>query len=101
MSCNTQRTIAAHPSELKSRVTKIVIETDGKFWHTDISGRKPERDVIRDKYLIYIGYKVLRFRGREIYHDPERCINRIKDEIARASLDNESADAGKSIISAL
>lgn len=64
---------------------KIAIETDGKFWHTDLSGKKLERDVIRDKYLIDRGYKVLRFWGTEIYHDLDKCIERIKKEMSAAN----------------
>ncbi len=53
----------------------LVIEVDGKDYHS--SPEQKERDERRDGLLMKRGYTVLRFPGRQIYHDPKSCVARI------------------------
>ena len=45
---------------------KLVLEADGKQWHTDKA-----RDARRDKFLAMRGYKCAHFDGRVIMKEPE------------------------------
>ena len=58
---------------------KIDIETDGEHWHP--IGNSHDRK--RNGYLKKQGWKVLRFRGKEIKKDIHTCIARINIEIKR------------------
>lgn len=40
---------------------KIIIECDGEHWHKDVS-----RDILRDDLFSRLGYRVIRFTGKEI-----------------------------------
>ena len=47
---------------------KIVIECDGRDFHTSDEHRK--RDKIRDEFIVKQGWKVKRFTGSQIYNEP-------------------------------
>ena len=53
-----------------------VIEYDGKYWHNE------EKDVMKDKFLEYKGYKVLRIVDNNYQKDPEielkKCLEFLK-----------------------
>jgi very-short-patch-repair endonuclease len=50
---------------------RVIIEIDGHQWHT---GRKQQMyDAWRQKYLESLGWRVIRFTGSEVWHDPEGC----------------------------
>ena len=59
------------------RELNLAVECDGEHWHR-IGNR---HDRVRDIYLKKLGWKVLRFRGKEIQKDIHTCIARIKKEI--------------------
>lgn len=69
-------------SKLNARFYKIdfalydkIIEFDGTYWHR----KEPERDIIKNIFLNYKGYKVLRISEKTYRDDPkkvlEECIN--------------------------
>lgn len=53
---------------------KLGIECDGEKWHLE-NNRK---DRFRDKFLNEIGWTILRFRGMQIEHNINECINKVK-----------------------
>ncbi len=62
---------------------KIDIETDGEIWHPE--GNSHDRK--RNWFLRNQGWKIMRFRGKEIKKDIHSCITRIKIEIKRRSIE--------------
>ena len=63
-----------HPQKDKS----IIIEIDSHLWH----GSSPEqftKEKERERELQKEGYKIIRFSGREIYRDVNKCVNEIID----------------------
>ena len=48
---------------------KIAIEVDGEQWHTDMTGERLERDIIRDRNLINMGWDVNRFWVHDLKYD--------------------------------
>lgn len=58
---------------------KIDIECDGEPWHKDGN----DHDRKRNWYLRNQGWKILRFKGKEIKNNIHTCITRIKIEIKR------------------
>ncbi len=55
--------------------TEYVIEIDGQEYHKTQAQR--EHDYQRERYLQARGYKIIRFTGREVYRDPERCVKEL------------------------
>lgn len=50
---------------------KLIVECDGRDFHN------PHKDKERDKILEKFGISILRLSGSEIYHNPEKCIEKI------------------------
>lgn len=83
---------------------KVAIFCDSEFWHgfewdtrkADIKSnqnfwfKKIESNMKRDKYVNEVlqkqGWKVLRFWGRDIEKNTEKCLKIIEDEIIKADL---------------
>jgi very-short-patch-repair endonuclease len=60
----------------KTKNDLLLIELDSYLWH----GSTPEqytKEKERERVLFNEGYKVMRFSGREIYKDVEKCINEV------------------------
>lgn len=55
---------------------QLDIECDGQAFHRDLA-----RDMSRDDSLRALGWKVIRFSGREISRDVKYCVNLIKAEL--------------------
>lgn len=88
---------------------KIAIFCDGEFWHgKDWEIKKPkiknnrdywiqkieknmERDVEIDKQLKSMGWRVLRFWGRDIVKNLEDCVKTVKETIFQVKME-ECAD---------
>lgn len=64
---------------------KIDIECDGEVWHK-IGNKKDHR---RNWVLRKMGWKVLRFRGKQIKEDIESCIKIIKFNIDERRLEKD------------
>lgn len=58
---------------------KIDIECDGEYWHT--TKEFIEKDKNRDDFLKSIGWTVLRFPGKKIMKEIERCLEEIVEKI--------------------
>ncbi|MEO7557118.1 MAG: DUF559 domain-containing protein [Acidimicrobiales bacterium] len=54
----------------------LVIEVDGRAWHESRSDAEADR--WRDNQLHAAGYRVLRFRWRDLMDDPERVVHTIR-----------------------
>ena len=54
---------------------EIVIYCDGEYWHSRPEIKK--RDNTQDLILGLNGYKVFRFKEKEIYESPQKCIKRV------------------------
>lgn len=52
--------------------TKLIIECDGEFWH--MAPKIRDRDVRKEEYLRSLGYRVLRFSGRQITNMSETAL---------------------------
>ena len=50
---------------------KYIIEIDGHEWHKTKEQRYD--DYRRERYLIRLGYIVIRFTGSEVFVDPRQC----------------------------
>ena len=61
---------------------KLAIEVDGEYWHTDISGQRLERDIVRDNNLEKMGWEVIRFWVHDLKYDLDNCIKRIEKRLA-------------------
>jgi len=61
--------------------TRLAIEVDGKFWHSTLTGGRLERDVVRDRNLRRMGWKVVRFWVHDLKYDMENCLKIIKEKV--------------------
>ena len=55
------------------------VECDGYAFHQD-----GKRDEIRDRNLVEAGWKVVRYSGRQIQRDPNRCAKEVADILSRS-----------------
>lgn len=55
---------------------KYVIEIDGKQYH---EGDQRQNDYIRERYLIQLGYKVIRFTATEVLLKGRNCITELME----------------------
>lgn len=74
----TQYKIGPYRADFVLLRSKIVIEADGKRWHKD----RKEYDRRRDAYMRKLGWKVVRFSGRQIYRDRAAILRRIEKVIS-------------------
>jgi len=56
---------------------KLIIECDGEPWHKLGNSRDRKRDAVLKK----MGYKLIRFRGKEIKLNINNCIEKIKCQV--------------------
>jgi very-short-patch-repair endonuclease len=57
---------------------KLIIEIDGgQHYHE----QEVEKDKVRDNFLMRLGFKVLRFSGREIFTDIDAILHKIYDHL--------------------
>jgi len=61
--------------------TRLAIEVDGKFWHSTLTGGRLERDIVRDRNLRRMGWKVVRFWVHDLKYDMENCLKIIKEKV--------------------
>lgn len=54
---------------------KLIVECDGAEFHKDYAKDQKREDFLRKK-----GYNVIRFTGKEIYHEPYRCLHTLASE---------------------
>lgn len=55
---------------------RLIIELDGHAYHS--TKEQLEKDAIRQRYLTRAGYAVIRFTGREIIRDAQRCVAEVR-----------------------
>jgi len=55
---------------------KIVIEIDSHVWH-EKTPEQAEKDKQRERYIISKGYTFVRFTGREVVRNPEKCVEEV------------------------
>ena len=56
---------------------KICIECDGEHWHKEGNSRDRKRNWVMRKQ----GWKIIRFRGKEIKEDIDSCLKNIQKEV--------------------
>lgn len=55
---------------------RLIVELDGHEHHS--TPEQLEKDAARQRYLTRAGYTVIRFRGREIYRNPNGCAAEVR-----------------------
>jgi ATP-dependent helicase YprA (DUF1998 family) len=56
---------------------KVLVYVDGLEWHTSV--RQRTHDTRITNKLQAMGYRALRFLGTQVHHDPDTCVQQIKD----------------------
>lgn len=69
------------------RVTRMIIECDGHDFH-ERTKAQAARDRKRDRDLLMLGWKVLRFTGSEIHKDRDACAQNIFEFIEGDTIDD-------------
>ena len=64
--------------------TRIALEADGHKFH-DGSPERAERDRMRDRVLLAMGWQTVRFTGRELVRDPIGCARQTHELILAVS----------------
>jgi very-short-patch-repair endonuclease len=65
---------------------KFVVECDGHDFH-ERTPKQAEHDKKRDRALTALGYRVLRFTGREIWRDPVKCASEVIEQVERTLME--------------
>jgi superfamily I DNA and/or RNA helicase/very-short-patch-repair endonuclease len=60
---------------------KIAIEVDGEQWHTDLTGDRLERDIMRDRNLAKMGFEILRFWTHDLKYNLSGSIDKIYEKV--------------------
>lgn len=68
--------------ELKVRLGK---SNNGEYWIRKIE-RNRERDYENDKKLMFLGYTVLRFWGKEILKNTDECVRTVEEAVFEISI---------------
>lgn len=68
----------------RERPALYAVECDGHDFH-EKTKEQAIRDKARDRALLAIGVKTVRFTGAEIWGDPMRCVDELMDLIVRES----------------
>lgn len=74
----TQVKIGPYRADFVLPQHRLVIEADGKQYHQD----RKAYDRRRDAYMRKLGWKVVRFSGRQIYRDRAAILRRIEKVIS-------------------
>ncbi len=75
--------------------SQVVIELDGFVAHS--STLQIEDDCRRQREIMRRGWQVFRFGGREVHHDPQRCVQETYAFILQQQQAHASADRSKII----
>lgn len=60
---------------------KLDLEVDGRKWHMGAGGERKTADLLRDRELIELGWKVRRFWVDELARDMEGCLDIVKRDL--------------------
>lgn len=60
---------------------KLDLEVDGRKWHTGAGGERKTADLLRDRELIGLGWKVRRFWVDELARDMEGCLDIVERDL--------------------
>jgi very-short-patch-repair endonuclease len=71
----------AYKADFLWRAERLVVETDGRAFHT--SRRAFEHDRLRDQRLTLAGYTVVRFTWRQLTADPAGVVGTLEALLAR------------------
>lgn len=63
--------------DLKSRLEKA---NNGEYWIAKIE-RNRERDFENDKKLLFLGWRVLRFWGKDILKNTDECVKAVEEAV--------------------
>ena len=79
--------IAEYRVDFMVKGTQIIIELDGYDYHSTTEQR--QNDTMRDRKLTQLGYKVIRFTGKQIHTDVVKCVLEIIELISPKQQDEE------------
>lgn len=75
-----QKNIGNYIVDFYCPAAKLIIEIDGgQHYH----GQGIKKDKIRDNFLVRLGFKVLRFSGREIFTNIDGVLHRIHQHLQK------------------
>ena len=64
--------------ETKLSVPDFIVELDSHIWH-EKTPEQAEKDKQRERNLVSAGYKIIRFSGREIMKNVEKCVEETRN----------------------
>lgn len=79
--CRRQYIIGQYIVDFFFRQSLVIVEIDGEYHFTEEQHRE---DVIRQKWLEQMGYKVIRFTNEEVLHNAESVIEIVKYHLSKA-----------------
>lgn len=79
--CRRQYIIGQYIVDFFFRQSLVIVEIDGEYHFTEEQHRE---DVIRQKWLEQMGYKVIRFTNEEVLHNVESVIEIVKYHLSKA-----------------
>ena len=79
--------LAGYELDFAIPALKVCVEIDGHSYHSSKGQR--QRDAIRDRRLMALGWRVVRFTGTEVDRNPRECVREL-EAIVRAVQAEES-----------
>ena len=77
-----------HGKDWEVRKPKVSIGTNGDYWVKKIE-RNIQRDSDKDKQLVYRGWTVIHFWGKDIIKDVDECIKVIREVIFDIKMESD------------
>ena len=76
-----------HGKDWQAQKCRLQKSNNSEYWIKKIS-RNIERDNEVDRQLLFMGWNIIRFWGKDILKDTERCIKEIEELIFDITIDN-------------
>lgn len=74
-----------HGKDWDQLKTRLESSHNGAYWIEKI-GKNRQRDYENEKRLLFLGYKVLRFWGKDILKDTEECVRTVEEAVFEMKL---------------
>lgn len=79
-----------HGKDWENLEKQLARGNNAEFWIKKITNNRA-RDEAVNRELRYLGWRVLRFWGKDIMKNTQECIRRVEEEIFRSRLENHTA----------
>ena len=79
--------IGRYRADFAIKERKIIVEIDGKEWHS--SKKQIKKDLEREDYLYNLGWSIIRITGSEVYQNGEEIAAEIKGFLNSKESDEE------------